>query len=125
MEHGTRLLFTPIKIGGLTLNNRIVFSAHLTNYAENYMPSDRHAYYYRERARGGAGLIITEEHSTHPTDHPYEKLIHAFNPAVIPGYKRITEMIHAEGVPILAQINHNGGQSSGMFQKRHGRSSKS
>jgi 2,4-dienoyl-CoA reductase (NADPH2) len=117
VEKGTRLLFTPIKIGSLTLQNRIVFSAHLTNYAEDYMPSERHAYYYRERARGGAGLIITEEHSTHPTDHPYEKLIHAFNPAVIPGYRRITEMVHGEGVPILAQINHNGGQGSGMFTR--------
>jgi 2,4-dienoyl-CoA reductase (NADPH2) len=117
MSSQTRLLFTPIKIGGLTVQNRIVFSAHLTNYAEQYMPSERHAYYYRERARGGAGLIITEEHSTHPTDHPYEKLIHAFNPNVIPGYRRITDMVHAEGVPIFAQINHNGGQSSGVFTR--------
>ena len=117
MVSPTRLLFTPLKIGGITVQNRIVFSAHLTNYAEDFMPTDRHAYYYRERARGGAGLIITEEHSTHPTDHPYEKLIHAFNPAVIPGYRRITDMVHAEGVPILAQINHNGGQGSGMFTR--------
>ncbi|MCS6882679.1 MAG: mycofactocin system FadH/OYE family oxidoreductase 2 [Oscillochloridaceae bacterium] len=117
MNQGARLLFTPIKVGSLTLNNRIVFSAHLTNYAEGYMPSERHVYYYRERARGGAGLIITEEHSTHPTDHPYEKLIHAFNPAVIPGYRQITAAVHAEGTPILAQINHNGGQSSGMFTR--------
>jgi len=117
MNQGARLLFTPIKVGSLTLNNRIVFSAHLTNYAEGYMPSERHVYYYRERARGGAGLIITEEHSTHPTDHPYEKLIHAFNPAVIPGYRQITATVHAEGTPILAQINHNGGQSSGMFTR--------
>lgn len=112
-----KLLFTPLKIGSITLKNRIVFSAHLTNYAEDFMPTDRHAYYYRERARGGVGLIITEEHSTHRTDHPYEKLIHAFNPAVIPHYRRITEMVHAEGVPILAQINHNGGQGSGMFTR--------
>jgi 2,4-dienoyl-CoA reductase (NADPH2) len=111
------LLFTPLKIGNIIVKNRIVFSAHLTNYAEDYMPTDRHAYYYRERARGGTGLIITEEHSTHPTDHPYEKLIHAFNPAVIPGYRRMTEIVHAEGVPILAQINHNGGQASGMFTR--------
>ncbi|QLH37944.1 MAG: mycofactocin system FadH/OYE family oxidoreductase 2 [Defluviicoccus sp.] len=117
MTAPSRLLFTPMKLGSITVQNRIVFSAHLTNYAEDYMPSDRHAYYYRERARGGVGLIITEEHSTHPTDHPYEKLIHAFNPAVLPGYRRITEMIHAEGVPILAQINHNGGQASGMFTR--------
>jgi 2,4-dienoyl-CoA reductase (NADPH2) len=117
MSTQQRLLFTPLKVGNLTLQNRIVFSAHLTNYAEDNLPSDRHAYYYRERARGGTGLIITEEHSTHPTDHPYEKLIHAFHPKVIPGYRRITEMVHAEGVPILAQINHNGGQSSGMFTR--------
>lgn len=117
MATPTRLLFTPLKIGSIIVKNRIVFSAHLTNYAEEFMPTDRHALYYRERARGGAGLIITEEHSTHPTDHPYEKLIHAFNPAVIPGYRRITETVHAEGVPILAQINHNGGQSSGMFTR--------
>ena len=117
MSSPQRFLFTPLKVGSITVQNRIVFSAHLTNYAEDFMPSDRHGYYYRERARGGAGLIITEEHSTHPTDHPYEKLIHAFNPNVIPGYRRITEMVHAEGVPILAQINHNGGQSSGMFTR--------
>ena len=117
MSSPSRFLFTPLKIGSMTVKNRIVFSAHLTNYAEDYMPTDRHGYYYRERARGGVGLIITEEHSTHPTDHPYEKLIHAFNPKVIPGYRRITEMVHAEGVPILAQINHNGGQSSGMFTR--------
>jgi len=113
----TSLLFTPLKIGNITVSNRIVFSAHLTNFAEDFMPTERHSYYYRERARGGVGLIITEEHSTHPTDHPYEKLIHAFNPAVIPGYRHITETVHAEGVPILAQINHNGGQASGMFTR--------
>ncbi len=117
MSGPSRLLFTPLKVGNITVQNRIVFSAHLTNYAVDYMPSDRHGYYYRERARGGVGLIITEEHSTHPTDHPYEKLIHAFHPTVIPGYRRITEMVHAEGVPILAQINHNGGQASGMFTR--------
>ncbi|NJO55169.1 MAG: mycofactocin system FadH/OYE family oxidoreductase 2 [Rhodospirillales bacterium] len=117
MSTPSRLLFSPLKVGHITVQNRIVFSAHLTNYAEDFMPSERHARYYRERARGGAGLVITEEHSVHPTDHPYEKLIHAFHPTVIPGYRRITEMVHAEGVPILAQINHNGGQSSGMFTR--------
>lgn len=117
MSTQAKFLFTPLKIGSLTVQNRIVFSAHLTNYAEDFLPSERHAYYYQERARGGVGLIITEEQSTHPTDHPYEKLIHAFHPRVIPYYHRITGKVHAEGVPILAQINHNGGQSSGMFTR--------
>ena len=112
-----RYLFSPLRLGPLTLRNRIVFSAHLTNYAEDGLPSEQHAAYYAARAAGGAGMIITEEHSTHPTDWPYEKLIHGFNPEVIPGYRRITEAVHAHGVPILAQINHNGGQASGMYSR--------
>ncbi|WP_406358288.1 mycofactocin system FadH/OYE family oxidoreductase 2 [Streptomyces sp. NBC_00658] len=112
-----RHLFSPLRMGPLTVRNRIVFSAHLTNYAADGLPSEQHAAYYAARAAGGAGLIITEEHSTHPTDWPYEKLIHGFNPAVIPGYRRITDAVHAHGVPILAQLNHNGGQASGMYTR--------
>ena len=112
-----RYLFSPLRIGPLTVRNRVVFSAHLTNYAEDGLPTPQHAAYYAARAAGGAGLIITEEHSTHPTDWPYEKLIHGFHPAVIPGYRRITEAVHAHGVPILAQLNHNGGQASSMFSR--------
>ena len=112
-----RHLFEPLRIGPLTVRNRIVFSAHLTNYAEDGLPTEQHAAYYAARAAGGAGLIITEEHSTHVTDWPYEKLIHGFNPEVIPGYRRITEAVHAHDVPILAQINHNGGQASSMYSR--------
>ncbi len=112
-----RHLFTPLRIGPVTVSNRIIFSAHLTNYAEGGLPTDQHAAYYAARAAGGAGLIITEEHSVHPTDWPYEKLIHGFHREVIPGYKRITEAVHRHGVPIFAQINHNGGQASSMYSR--------
>ncbi|MQA10886.1 MAG: mycofactocin system FadH/OYE family oxidoreductase 2 [Pseudonocardiaceae bacterium] len=112
-----RYLFSPLRLGPLTVRNRVVFSAHLTNYAEDGLPSEQHAAYYAARAAGGAGLIITEEHSTHPTDWPYEKLIHGFNPSAIPGYRRITEAVHAHDVPILAQLNHNGGQASSMYSR--------
>jgi mycofactocin system FadH/OYE family oxidoreductase 2 len=113
-----RFLFSPLKLGRLSLRNRVVFSAHLTNYAEQGLPSEQHVAYYAARAAGGAGLVITEEHSTHPTDWPYEKLIHGFNPDVIPGYRRITAAVHRHGTPILAQINHNGGQASGLYTRR-------
>jgi 2,4-dienoyl-CoA reductase (NADPH2) len=106
-----------MQIGPVTVRNRIVFSAHLTNYAVDGLPSEQHAAYYEERAAGGAGLIITEEHSTHRTDWPYEKLIHGFNRAVIPGYRRMTEAVHRHRVPIFAQINHNGGQASSMYSR--------
>ena len=110
-------LFSPLRIGPVVVPNRIVFSAHLTNYAEDGLPSEQHAAYYEARAAGGAGLVITEEHSTHATDWPYEKLIHGFHPEVIPGYRRITERVHRHGVPIFAQINHNGGQASSMYTR--------
>ena len=112
-----RYLFSPLRLGPVVVPNRIVFSAHLTNYAQDGMPTAQHAAYYEARAAGGAGLIITEEHSTHPTDWPYEKLIHGFHPAVIPGYRRITDAVHRHGTPIFAQINHNGGQGSGMYSR--------
>ena len=113
-----RYLWTPISLGPVTVRNRIVFSAHLTNYARDGKPTAQHAAYYAARAAGGAGLIITEEHSTHPTDWPYEKLIHGFHRDVIPGYRAITDAVHRHRVPIFAQINHNGGQAGSMYSRR-------
>jgi mycofactocin system FadH/OYE family oxidoreductase 2 len=112
-----RHLFSPLRVGPLTLANRVVFCAHLTNYACDGLPTEQHAAYYARRAAGGTGLIITEEHSAHPADQPYEKLIQGYRPEVIPGYQRITGAVHAHGVPVLAQLNHNGGQSSGMYSR--------
>src|ERR1700683_5053866 len=112
-----RHLFTPLRLGPVTVANRIVFAAPLTNYDAGGTHNGQPTAYYAARAAGGAGLIITEEHSTHPTDWPYEKLIHGFNPAVVPGYRRITDAVHAHDVPIFAQINHNGGQASGMYSR--------
>jgi mycofactocin system FadH/OYE family oxidoreductase 2 len=112
-----RYLWTPLEVGPVTARNRIVFSAHLTNYARDGQPTEQHAAYYAARAAGGAGLIVTEEHSTHPTDWPYEKLIHGFHRDVIPGYRRITDAVHRHRTPIFAQINHNGGQASSMYTR--------
>jgi mycofactocin system FadH/OYE family oxidoreductase 2 len=113
-----RRLFSPLRVGSLTLRNRIVFAAHLTNYADGGLPSAQHAAYYAARAAGGAGLIITEEHSVHPGDRPQEKLIQGYRPAAVPGYRRLTAAVHAHGVPVLAQLNHNGGQSSGLYSRQ-------
>ena len=112
-----RYLWTPLRLGPVETRNRIVFSAHLTNYARDGLPTEQHAAYYAARAAGGTGLIITEEHSTHPTDWPYEKLIHGFHRDVIPGYRRITDAVHRHRTPIFAQINHNGGQASSMYSR--------
>ena len=110
-------LFSPLHLGTVTVPNRIVFSAHLTNLARANLPGPDLAAYYEERARGGAGLIISEEQSVHPTDHAYEQLIKAYDESVIPGYQELTRRVHAHGSPVLAQINHNGGQASSIYTR--------
>jgi mycofactocin system FadH/OYE family oxidoreductase 2 len=117
MQGQFKFLFSPLKIGRVVVPNRISFSAHLTSFAEGCLPSERHAYYYAARARGGTGLIITEEQSVHPTDRAYEKLIEAFRPEAVAGYKRITRAVHAYETRIFAQINHNGQQCSGALSR--------
>lgn len=111
-------LFTPIRIGQTIIPNRIVFAAHLTNLAEENLPGPRLTAYYAERARGGCGLIITEEQSVHPSDWAYQKLTHGFDPHVIPGYKRMTRAVHEHGTRMFAQINHNGMQASSIYSRR-------
>ena len=98
----TALLTTPLRIGRATARNRIVFCAHLTSYATEGLPTAQHAAYYAARARGGAGLIITEEHVVHPTDQPYEKVIRGHDPRVLDGYRKITDAVHRHGALILA-----------------------
>lgn len=111
-------LLSPLRLGPVTLRNRVVFAAHLTNSAVDGLPTAQHAAYYAARARGGAGLIVTEEHCVHPTDRPYEKLIAGYRPEVVDGYRRVTDAVHAHGAAILAQLNHNGGQGTGMYTRR-------
>jgi mycofactocin system FadH/OYE family oxidoreductase 2 len=110
-------LFSPLKIGSVEVKNRISFQPHLTNFAVNQLPSERQMYYWGERAKGGAGLIITEEMSVHPTDMAYEKLIDVYHPEVIPGFRKITDYVHQYDSKIFAQLNHNGQQCDGAISR--------
>lgn len=117
MELPRPRLGDPLRLGRTTLRNRIVVTAHLTGFAEGGMPTDRHTAYYAARAAGGAGLVITEEHAVHPSDRPYERLIRGHDPAVLPGYRALTDAVHAHGALVLAQLNHNGAQGSGTYSR--------
>ncbi|GEL22538.1 hypothetical protein PSU4_14920 [Pseudonocardia sulfidoxydans NBRC 16205] len=110
-------LFTPLQLGPLRLRNRVVFAAHLTGFAEDGLPSRRHVDHYAARAAGGAGLVITEEHAVHPGDRPYEQMIRGHDPRVLDAYRRLTDAVHTHDVPVLAQLNHNGPQSSGLYSQ--------
>jgi mycofactocin system FadH/OYE family oxidoreductase 2 len=110
-------LFSPLKIGTTEVKNRISFQPHLTNLAVGNLPSERQMYYWGERAKGGAGLVITEELTVHPTDMAYEKLIDVYHAEVIPGFKKITDYVHQYDSKIFAQLNHNGQQGDGSLSR--------
>lgn len=107
----------PVRLGPLVAPNRIVFPAHLTNAAVARRPTPQHAAYYGARAAGGAGVVITEEQSVDPADRPYEKLVDGTDPAVVPGYRAIAGAVHTHGALVLAQLGHNGGQSSSLYSR--------
>lgn len=112
-----RYLFSPLKIGNIVVRNRIHFAAHMTNFGEDQKISERHICYYRERAKGGCGLITTEELTVHPSDHAYDKLVDAFKPEVVKGYKKLTHAVHEYDTKIFAQLNHNGMQADGTISR--------
>ena len=59
-------LFSELKIKDVTLRNRIVFLPHFTSLANmNSIPSIKKKYYYAERTKGGAGLIICGNYAIH------------------------------------------------------------
>ena len=58
-------VFEPLTLRHRTLTSRITFGAHTANMAEGGLPGDRHIGYYRERALGGAGMIVVEPVPVH------------------------------------------------------------
>jgi mycofactocin system FadH/OYE family oxidoreductase 2 len=112
------MMFEPLKLRGKVAPNRILFGAHCTNFATDNLPNQRHTAYYARRAEGGAGLIVLEESSVHPSDWPDEKAIKGYDERIIPRYRMVAEAVHAHGALALAQLNHNGMQASGHVHKQ-------
>ena len=102
------------KVKSLSVKNRIVMPPMATRMAgPDGSVTDGVIQYYRDRAEGAfPGLIIVE--------HSYVNRQGRTNPAqlgldrdeMIPGYRKLTEAIHGEGVPVVAQINHGGSFTS-------------
>ncbi|HYE90336.1 MAG TPA: FAD-dependent oxidoreductase, partial [Terriglobales bacterium] len=103
-------LFSPIRVGTLTLANRLVHVATLNNLASGNRATDRSVAYYEARARGGVGLIVSEGIAVHPKAVPTAAVIAGFEPGAVEGLRRITEAVHRHGVPMLAQLWHLGRQ---------------
>ncbi|MBT3559305.1 MAG: FAD-dependent oxidoreductase [Rhodospirillales bacterium] len=101
-------LFTPIKLRHRELRNRIVFGAHTINMGQDGLPKERHFGYYRERARGGAGMIVVEPSPAHRTGVLTNANFRHEDDSVIPAFRRITDECHDEGATIVHQLYHVG-----------------
>jgi len=102
-------LFSPLKLAGATLRNRIVFGAHTPNLSHEGIPGPRHFGYYRERARGGAGMIVVEPMPAHRTGVLTRGNFLTETDDLIPHFRKITDECHAHGTVMCHQIYHVGG----------------
>lgn len=100
-------LFDPIRIGDLHLANRIVM-APLTRSrsAPGQVPSSLAVEYYRQRA--SAGLIVTEGSQVSPEGQGYVDTPGIHSVEQVAGWRRVTDVVHAEGGRIAIQLWHVG-----------------
>ncbi|KAJ6537646.1 hypothetical protein B0H19DRAFT_1078790 [Mycena capillaripes] len=101
-------LFTPLKLGSTTISNRIGMSALTRSRATQTVPNDIMLKYYVQRARGGAGLIVTEGVLITRQGTEWPEAPGLWDKAQVEGWKKITDAVHAEGSKIYAQIWHVG-----------------
>ena len=101
-------VFAPVTLRHKTLRNRIVFGAHTANMAEQGLPTARHVAYYRERALGGAGMLVVEPMPVHAAAVLIRGNFRHSTDEVIPHFRKITDAVHEEGAVILQQLYHVG-----------------
>ena len=110
-------VFTPVRIGGLDLRNRIFVPAHTTNYGEDNLPSERHLAYHRERARGGAALIVFEGIRVHRSSLGRRQGVNGYEREAIPRFARIARTVREEGARLFGQVIHLGRHIDGNFTR--------
>ena len=102
-------LFRPFSLGPLTLKNRIVMAPMTRNFSPANVPGDAVVEYYRRRAEGGTGLIITEGTCVdHIAASGYPDVPYFHGEASAAGWKRVVAAVHAAGGKIAPQLWHVG-----------------
>lgn len=107
-------LFTPLTIGTLTLSNRFVMAPMTRSFSPGGVPPPEVAAYYRRRADGGTGLLITEGVGIpHPaalgaSGVDDADIPHLYGDAALAGWRHVVEEVHAAGGLIAPQLWHQG-----------------
>ncbi|WP_182357729.1 NADPH-dependent 2,4-dienoyl-CoA reductase [Tomitella gaofuii] len=101
-------LFTPLDLGFTTLRNRVVMGSMHTGLEDRAKNIGRLAEFYAERARGGAGLIVTGGYAPNHEGWliPFGAMMTSHQHAR--RHRRITDAVHAEGGKIALQLLHAG-----------------
>ncbi|KHT26217.1 NADH:flavin oxidoreductase [Pectobacterium carotovorum] len=103
------VLFSPFTLKGLTLPNRIVMAPMTRSMAEEGIPGPANAEYYRRRAEGGVGLILTEGTVVdRPASRNTPGIPFFHGEAALTGWEAVAKAVHAAGGRIGPQIWHTG-----------------
>ncbi len=106
------LLLSPLTVGSLEIKNRMAVAAMVTCYCDDDgMPTEQYIAYHEARARGGFGLIITEDYAVDPAGRGFW-CAGLWKDEQIAPHRELTERVHAAGARIFAQIYHCGRQTS-------------
>ena len=105
-----RALFSPIRVGSVTLKNRIYSSGHAEAMAESGRPGARLTRYHEAKARGGCALtIFGGSSSVHPSSPAAAwKQIANHDDSIIPAYRALADAVHAHGCHVFTQLTHMG-----------------
>lgn len=107
------ILFTPYRLNGLVLSNRVVMAPMTRSLSPGGVSTSAMADYYRRRAENGVGLIITEATGVDrpgSVNEPYVPRFHG--EAALAAWRRVVDEVHAAGGRIAAQLWHVGAKRS-------------
>ncbi|GFG68389.1 NADH:flavin oxidoreductase [Mycolicibacter senuensis] len=100
-------VFSPAKLGPVTLRNRIIKAATFENRTPDALVSDDLITYHRLPAAGGVGMTTVAYCAVSRGGRTSDDGLW-MRPEAIPGLRRLTEAVHAEGAAISAQLGHAG-----------------
>lgn len=103
-------LFAPLQIGERTLRNRIALPATLTNYGAGHRVTDRWIDFLAERAKGGAGMIVSEVIAVDPAALAHGAIVTGYEAENEDGFRRTAEAVEGAGACLIAQLWHPGRQ---------------
>ncbi|MFH1646261.1 MAG: hypothetical protein ABID71_01025, partial [Chloroflexota bacterium] len=102
-------LFSPIKVGPVTIPNRIVVPGHYPAMRDpDTLPGDRLIGYWESKAKGGVGLICTGVWGVHPTT----QMVPSRMPNALEKLKRASDTIKQHGSRFFVQLWHGGASAA-------------